>query len=170
MTSPILSLLYRSNQCCIIRSVPAGTDGKSRTGMQTGTRQPHVPPQLKFRPVSACFARFGLFRPVPAGMSNPAGILFGFYFLGFHFQFSVSRYLISRSLLSFELRQSASTAPPAASMPPASAFKPSTSNKAASKPSTSLQAFNQLQPSSFACKFLVSPFQICRAVAVVVAA
>uniref|UniRef100_A0A2N9ERG5 Uncharacterized protein n=1 Tax=Fagus sylvatica TaxID=28930 RepID=A0A2N9ERG5_FAGSY len=92
--------------------------------MQTGTRQPHVPPRLKFRPVSPVSACFGLFQP------------------------------------------SASTAPPATSVPPASAFKPSTSYKAASKLSTSLQAFNQLQPSSFACKFLVSPFQICGAVAV----
>ena len=85
------------DQCCIIRSVPARTDGKSRTGMQTGTRHPHVPPRLKFRPISACFGRFGLFRPVSAGLLIPAGILFGFYFLGF--QFSVPNLiLISRSL------------------------------------------------------------------------
>jgi hypothetical protein len=64
------------NQCCIFRSVPAGTDGKSRTGMQTGTRHPHVPPRPKFRPVSACFGRFGLFQPVSAGICNPAEILF----------------------------------------------------------------------------------------------
>ena len=43
--------------------------------------------------VSACFGRFGLFRPVPAGMSNPARTLFVFYFLGFHF--SVFNFTIS---------------------------------------------------------------------------
>jgi hypothetical protein len=39
-------------QCCIFRSVPAGTDRKSRTSMQTGTMHPHVPPRPKFRLVS----------------------------------------------------------------------------------------------------------------------
>jgi hypothetical protein len=53
-----------STQCCIIRSVPAGTDGKSRTGMQTGTSHPPVPPRLifrpfrPFRPISACSGRY----------------------------------------------------------------------------------------------------------------
>jgi hypothetical protein len=46
------------------KSIPINVVGKSRTGMQTGTRHPHVPPRPKFRPVSACFGRFGLFRPV----------------------------------------------------------------------------------------------------------
>ena len=55
--------IYHMYQCCIFRSVPTGTDGKSHTGMQTGTRHPHVPPRPKFRPVSA-------------GICNPAGILF----------------------------------------------------------------------------------------------
>uniref|UniRef100_A0A2N9F0S2 Protein DETOXIFICATION n=1 Tax=Fagus sylvatica TaxID=28930 RepID=A0A2N9F0S2_FAGSY len=52
------------DQCCIIRSVPAGTDGKSRTGMLTGTSHPYVPPRPKSRPVPACF---GLFRPLGMG-------------------------------------------------------------------------------------------------------
>ena len=43
------------NQCCIFRSVSAGTDGKSCTGMQTSTRHPHVPPRPKFRLVSVGF-------------------------------------------------------------------------------------------------------------------
>ena len=64
------------NQCCIIRSVPAGTDGKSRTGMLTGTSHPYVPPRPKSRPVPACFGRFGLFRPVSAGNPVSAGLLF----------------------------------------------------------------------------------------------
>ena len=49
---------------CIFRSIPAGTDGKSRTGMQTGTRQPPIPPRVKFRGVSAVSVDFGVFRPV----------------------------------------------------------------------------------------------------------
>jgi hypothetical protein len=44
-------------------------DGKSRTGMQTGTRQPLIPHQVKFQGVSAVSAYFG-------GMRNPAGIFF----------------------------------------------------------------------------------------------
>ena len=40
-------------QCCIIRSVPTGTDGKSRTGMLTGTSHLYVPPRPKSRPVPA---------------------------------------------------------------------------------------------------------------------
>ena len=52
------------DQCCIIRSIPAGTDGKSRTGMLTGTSHPHVSPRLKSRTVLACSGRSGLFRPV----------------------------------------------------------------------------------------------------------
>jgi hypothetical protein len=63
-------------QCCIIRSVPAGTDGKSRTGMLTGTSHPYVPPRPKSRPVPACFGRFGLFRSVSAGKPVSAGLLF----------------------------------------------------------------------------------------------
>ena len=52
------------NQCYIFRSVSIGTDRKSRTGMQTGTRHPHVPPRPKFWGVSTVSACFGLFRPV----------------------------------------------------------------------------------------------------------
>ena len=75
-------------------------------------------------------------------MSNPARTLFVFYFLGFHFSvfnFTISD--LSVSPLSFDLRQSASTAPPAL------AFKPSTSYKAASSgPASafSLQQFNHI--------------------------
>ena len=66
-TSVSRSNIVNLKQCCIFRSVPAGTDGKSRIGMQTGTKHPHVPPRPKFRPVSAVsayFGRFDLFRPV----------------------------------------------------------------------------------------------------------
>ena len=59
------STIYHS---CIFRSVAAGMEGKSRTSMQTGTRQPPIPPRVKFQGVSA----------ISAGMRNPAGILFGF--------------------------------------------------------------------------------------------
>ena len=63
---------------CILRSVPAGTEGISHTGMQTGTRQPPIPPRVKFRGVSVCFGRFGEFQSVLAGMCISAGLLFGF--------------------------------------------------------------------------------------------
>jgi hypothetical protein len=63
-SGPAEEILRSKTQCCIIRSVPAGTDGKSRTGMLTGTSHPYVPPRPKSRPVPACFGRFGLFRPV----------------------------------------------------------------------------------------------------------
>jgi hypothetical protein len=66
------------DQCCIFRSVLAGTDGKSRTSMQTGTRHPHVPPRPKFRPVSA-------------GICNPAEILFWLFIYLF---FSASSVLL----------------------------------------------------------------------------
>jgi hypothetical protein len=85
-----LKILLRFNrkidgwdQCCIIRSVPAGTDGKSRTGMLTGTSHPYVPPRPKSRPVPARSARSGLFRPVSAGKLVSAGILFGLWFFFF---------------------------------------------------------------------------------------
>ena len=95
----------RWKQCCIFRSVPAGTDGKSRTGMQTGMRHPHVPPRPKFRPVSVCFGRFGLFRPVY--VIRPE------YFFGFLFLF-------------FSLFWVFFTSPPVhlQQLPPASSFQP----------------------------------------------
>ena len=71
------------DQCCIIRSVPAGTDGKSRTGMLTGTRHPYVPPRPKSRPVPARSVHFGPFQPVSAGNLVSAGTLFGLWFLVF---------------------------------------------------------------------------------------
>ena len=93
--------------------------------MQTGTRHPHVPPQLKFRPDYS-------FRPE--------------YYLGF--QFAVPNLiLISQSLFSFDLSvsplsfdHSASPPPRLHQLPPASAIKPSTSYKAAS--SSPASAFN----------------------------
>ena len=45
--------------------------------MQTGTRQPPIPPWIKFRGVSVCFGRFGEFRGVSAGMCISADLLFG---------------------------------------------------------------------------------------------
>ena len=96
-----------SHQCCIFRSVSAGTDGKSRTGMQTGTRHPHVPPRPKFLPVSACFGRFGLFRPfwpVLAGICNPAGILFWlFIYIFFLSSFFFFFLLLSSAQLSLSV-------------------------------------------------------------------
>ena len=56
----------RWTQCCIFHSVPVGTNGKSRTGMQIGMRHPHIPPWPKFRPVSA-------------GICNPTGIIVWFF-------------------------------------------------------------------------------------------
>jgi hypothetical protein len=104
-------------QCCIFRSVPAGTDGKSRTGMQTGTRHPHVPPRPKFLPVSARFGRFGLFRPVY--VIRPE------YFFGFLFLF------FSLFWVFFDLSGSP---PPAA----ASSFKLSTTSQPPPAPPSSL--------------------------------
>ena len=43
-------LCYTQN--CKYRSIPVGTAGKSRTGVQTRTRNPLIPPQKKFRPIS----------------------------------------------------------------------------------------------------------------------
>uniref|UniRef100_A0A2N9G0Y7 Uncharacterized protein n=1 Tax=Fagus sylvatica TaxID=28930 RepID=A0A2N9G0Y7_FAGSY len=40
LVGSVYKILAKANHSCIFRSVPAGTDGKSRTGMQTGTRQP----------------------------------------------------------------------------------------------------------------------------------
>uniref|UniRef100_A0A2N9H3Y0 Uncharacterized protein n=1 Tax=Fagus sylvatica TaxID=28930 RepID=A0A2N9H3Y0_FAGSY len=104
------------NQCCIIRSVPAGTDGKSRTGMQTGTRHPHVPPRLKFLTVSPCFARFGL-----------------------------SELLISRSLLSLLISASPPPRlhqlPPASAFKPSTSYKAASSSPASA---FSLQQFNHI--------------------------
>ena len=82
----VISTTISCIQCCIFRSVPVGTDGKSRTGMQTGTRHPHVPPWPKFRPVSACFDRFDLFRPVY--------VIWPKYFFGFFFFFFASSVLL----------------------------------------------------------------------------
>ena len=61
---------WYSHQSCIFCFVPAGTGGKSRTGMQTGMRQPSIPPRIKFRGVSA-------------GMGISAGLLFVGFFLKF---------------------------------------------------------------------------------------
>ena len=93
---------------CIFRSVPTGTDRKSRTGMQTGTRHPPIPPRVNFRGVSAVSVDFGVFRPVCIFRLE--------YFSGFFSLFSGSRLL---SPLSFDLSASP---PPVA----ASSFKPST--------------------------------------------
>ena len=169
------------DQCCIFCSIPAGTDGKSRTGMQTGTRYPHVPPRLKFWPISAYFGRFGLFRPVSAGLLIPAGILFGFYFLGFQFSVPnlilISRSLglfsalISQSLLSLLitppvrlhgstscLQLQPSSLQPATKPPPAVQLQPSTV-----QPHHSRLPLTTSKPicCCSACRFLVSPFQIC---------
>ena len=63
----------------VVYSIPfrPERDGKSRTDMQTGARQPPIPPRVKFRGVSVCFGRFGEFRDVSAGMCISAGLLFG---------------------------------------------------------------------------------------------
>ncbi len=92
--------MYCYNQCCIIRSVPAETDGKSRTGMLTSTSHPYVPPRPKSRPVPARSARSGLFRPVSAGKLVSAGILFGLWFL-FFFSLLSFFFLLSSSSSSF---------------------------------------------------------------------
>jgi hypothetical protein len=54
---------------CILCSVPVGTDGKSRIGVQTGTRNFGV------------FRRFSKFRCVSASTYISAGLLFWFFFL-----------------------------------------------------------------------------------------
>ena len=41
----------------------AGIEGIFRTGMQTGTRIPHVPPQVKFRVVLSHSGYSGQFQP-----------------------------------------------------------------------------------------------------------
>jgi hypothetical protein len=46
-----LGTLRGLKHSCIFRSVPVGTDGISRTDMQTGTKQPPIPPRVKFRGV-----------------------------------------------------------------------------------------------------------------------
>jgi hypothetical protein len=75
------------NQSCIFRSVSGGTDGKSRTSMQTGTRKPPIPPRIKFRGHFGCF---GEFRSISASMGISAGLLFeDFFFLSIsHLQHS----------------------------------------------------------------------------------
>ena len=75
-----LSFSFHSYIFCF---VPIGTDGISRTGMRTDTSQPPIPPRVKFRSVSACFARFDLFRPVSVDICNPVGIFFGFLYIFF---------------------------------------------------------------------------------------
>ena len=50
-------------QCYEFRSIPTGTDGIFRTGMQIGTGIASVPPWIKFRPISASFGHSGQFRP-----------------------------------------------------------------------------------------------------------
>ena len=64
----------------IFRSVPAGTERKSRTGTQTSTRQPPIPPRVKFRGVSMCFGRFSKFWCVSAGTYISAELLFWVFF------------------------------------------------------------------------------------------
>ena len=111
--------------------------------MQIGTRHPHVPPQLKFRPDYS-------FRPE--------------YYLGF--QFAVPNLiLISQSLFSFDLSvsplsfdHSASPPPRLHQLPPASAIKPSTSYKAAS--SSPASAFNSSTTSQPPTNLLLFRLQI----------
>ena len=65
--------------------------------MQTGTRQPPISPRVKFRGVSVCFDRFGLFRLVC--VIRPKyffGFLFIYFFLSFHLTGP-------KSLLNFDL-------------------------------------------------------------------
>ena len=62
---------YQSTkQCCIFRSIPAGTDGKSRTNMQTGTSHP----------MFHLGQNFGLFQP---DYIYQPKYFFGFLFLFF---------------------------------------------------------------------------------------
>ena len=89
-------------QCCILRSVPAGTDRKSRTGMQTGTRHPHVPPRPKFRLVSA-------------GLHIPAGILFWLFIFYFFSASSSSASAFASSAASASASSSSSSASASAS-------------------------------------------------------
>uniref|UniRef100_A0A2N9EDY6 BED-type domain-containing protein n=1 Tax=Fagus sylvatica TaxID=28930 RepID=A0A2N9EDY6_FAGSY len=60
---------------CIFRSVPAGTDGKSRTGMQTGTRHPPIPPRpppaSSLQPRHSCL-QLQAFNHIIAASSSPA--------------------------------------------------------------------------------------------------
>ena len=46
-------------QCYEFHSIPVGADKISRIGIQSGTRIPFVPPQVKIRLVSGHFNRFG---------------------------------------------------------------------------------------------------------------
>ena len=67
-------VLDQLNHCYWFRSIPARTVGIFRTGLQTGTRIPHVPPRVRFW---AVLSHSGQFQPIPAEMWISASTGFG---------------------------------------------------------------------------------------------
>ena len=74
MLCKIISMKKLYNNCYGYRSVPAGMVGKFRTGKQTGTASPSIPPRVRFRPVPVCFGSSGLFRLISPEIKNSAGM------------------------------------------------------------------------------------------------
>ncbi|KAL0000150.1 hypothetical protein SO802_019752 [Lithocarpus litseifolius] len=66
--------LVSQKQCYGYHSVPAGMAGKFRTGKQTGTASPSIPPRVRFRPVPVCFGSSVLFRLISPEIKDSAGM------------------------------------------------------------------------------------------------
>ena len=81
------------------RTVPAGTAGIYRTGQQSGTLDPPVSYQKKYRPYQSCT---GQFRAIPAGTGRTGRYKKKFFFF-FFLSFVIFKFLLGQNGNLFEL-------------------------------------------------------------------